>query len=99
VRFGPFHHRTKIDAKWTELVQLVHKLVQQSRLGFFSQRTLLIHPIGPKTPVLERFGPFRHRTKIHLKRAELVQLVRKLVRRSRLGFFRNEHNRSTPIGP
>jgi hypothetical protein len=36
MRFGPFHHRTKIDAKRAELVQLMHKLVQRSRLGFFS---------------------------------------------------------------
>jgi hypothetical protein len=79
VRFGPFHHRTKIDAKRTEPVQLVHKLMQRCRLGFFLQRTQPIHPIGPKTPVLVCFGPFRHRMKIDAKPDELVPLVHELM--------------------
>jgi len=67
----------------------------------FSQRTHPIHPIGPKTNVLVRFvlfgcRPFGCLTKLGAKRAELVQ---KFVPRSRVGIFRNERTRSTPLDP
>ena len=41
-------------------------------------------------------GPFDCLTKLGAKRAELVQ---KFVPRSRIGFFRNERTRSTPLDP
>ena len=41
-------------------------------------------------------GPFGCHTKLGAKRAELVQ---KFVPRSRVGFFRNERTRSTPLDP
>jgi len=41
-------------------------------------------------------GPFGCLTKLGAKRAELVQ---KLVPRSRVGIFRNERTRSTPLDP
>jgi hypothetical protein len=41
-------------------------------------------------------GPFGCLTKLGAKRAELVQ---KSVRRSRVGIFRNERNRSTTLDP
>ena len=41
-------------------------------------------------------GLFGCLTKLGAKRAELVQ---KFMKRSRIGFFRNERTRSTPIGP
>ena len=41
-------------------------------------------------------GPFGYLTKLGAKRAELVQ---EFVTRSRVGIFRNERTRSTPIGP
>src|SRR6185437_5928605 len=41
-------------------------------------------------------GPFGCLTKLGAKRAELVQ---KFVPRSRVGIFRNEHIRSTPLDP
>ena len=41
-------------------------------------------------------GPFRCRTKLGAKRAELVE---KFVPRSRVIIFRNEHTRSTPLDP
>ena len=40
--------------------------------------------------------PFGCLTKLSAKRAELVQ---KFVPRSRIGMFRNEHTRSTPLDP
>ena len=41
-------------------------------------------------------GPFGSLTKLGAKRAELVQ---KFVPRSRVGIFRNERTRSTPLDP
>jgi len=41
-------------------------------------------------------GPFSGLTKLGAKRAELVQ---KFVKRSRIGIFRNERIRSTPLDP
>jgi hypothetical protein len=49
-------------------------------LAFFSQRTHVIHSIGPKTHVLGRFGPFRYRTKVDEKLAELVPLTHKFAK-------------------
>jgi hypothetical protein len=65
----------------------------------FSQRMIPIHPIGPQTHVFGRFGPFRYCTKFGAKRAELVQLMHKLVERRRIGIFRLEGTRSTPLDP
>ena len=68
----------------------------------FLQRT---HPITPLNPKLT-FGAFRtiwvHSgplgclTKLGAKRAELVQ---KFAPRSRVGIFRNERTRTTPLNP
>ena len=41
-------------------------------------------------------GPLGRLTKLGAKRAELVQ---KIVPRSRVGIFRNERTRSTPLDP
>jgi hypothetical protein len=59
----------------------------------------LIHSIEPKTHVLGRFGPFRYCTKVDEKLAELAPLTHKLSKRSYVGTFRNERNRSTPLDP
>ena len=63
-------------------------------------------PDPPHWPLNSRFavfctiwmhlGPFGCLTKLGAKRAELVQ---KFVKRSRIGFFRNERTRSTPLDP
>jgi hypothetical protein len=65
----------------------------------FSQRTHLIHYVGPKTHVLGRFGPFRYSTKVDAKLAELVPLSHKFAKQSRIRIFRNERTRSTPFDP
>ena len=57
----------------------------------FSQRTHLIHPIGPQNHFLAQ--TFGWLTKLGAKRAELVQ---KFVTRSCIRMFRNERTRSTP---
>jgi hypothetical protein len=46
----------------------------------FSQRTHVIHSIGPKTHVLVRFGPLRYSTKVDAKVAELVPLTHKFAK-------------------
>jgi hypothetical protein len=56
----------------------------------FSQRTHVIHSIGPKTHVSGRFRPFRYSTKVDAKLAELVQLPYKFAKQSRVKIFRNE---------
>jgi hypothetical protein len=70
----------------------------KSRLNF-SPQTHPIHPIGPQTHVLGRFEPFYYCTKVGVKQAELVQLMHKLVRQSRVGIFRNKRIQSTPLDP
>jgi hypothetical protein len=63
----------------------------------FSQRTHMSHSIGPKTHVLEHFGPFRYCTKEDAKLAELVLLRHKFSKQSRVINCRNERTRSTPL--
>ena len=72
----------------------------------FSQWTLLISTIGPKTPVLVNFfsvwvhfGPFHYCTKLGAKWANLVQLMQKFMPRCLLTIFRNKSSRSTPLEP
>jgi hypothetical protein len=64
-----------------------------------SQQTHLIHSVGPKTHVLERFGPFRYCTKVDAILAELVPLTHKFAKQSLVRNFRNERPRSTPLDP
>ena len=47
VHLAMFRYYKELGAKWVELVQLMDKFVPLSRIGFFSQRTHPIHPIGP----------------------------------------------------
>jgi hypothetical protein len=58
-----------------------------------------IQSIGRKTHVLGRFGPFRYRTKVAAKLAELAPLTHKFAERSRVKMFRNERTRSTLMDP
>ena len=59
----------------------------------FSQQKHPIHPIGP---IWVHSGPFDCLKKLGAKRAELVQ---KFVPRRRVGIFRNESTRTTPLDP
>jgi hypothetical protein len=56
-----------------------------------------IHSIGPKTHVLGRFEQFRYYTKVDAKLVEPVPLSHKFAKQSRVGIFRNERTRSTPL--
>jgi hypothetical protein len=64
-----------------------------------SQRTHLIHSVGPKTHVLGRSGPFRYRTNVDAKLAELVPLTHKFAEQSCTEICRNGRTRSTPLDP
>jgi hypothetical protein len=48
---------------------------------------------------LGRFGLFRYCTKADAKLAELVPLSHKFAKQNRIGIFRNERTRSTPLDP
>ena len=96
---GPFCCLTKLGAKQAELVQ---KFVPQSRVGIFHNERTRSTPLDPNRNFGEfrtiwvLSGPFGCLTKFGAKWAELVQ---KFVPRSRVGIFRNEHIRSTPLDP
>jgi hypothetical protein len=99
VHSGPFGCLTKLGAKRTELVQT---FVTRSRVGIFLNERNRSTPMDPKlmfwgvSYYLCAFGIVCCLTKLNAKRAELVQ---KLVSRSRVRIFRNEHIRSTPCDP
>jgi hypothetical protein len=48
---------------------------------------------------LGRLGPFGYCKKVDAKLAKLVPLTHKFVKQSRVGIFRNERTRSTPLDP
>ena len=90
---------TKLDAKLAELVQ---KFVLRSHFGIFRNERNRSTPLDPKlmfwciSYYFGHLGPFRCLTKLDAKRVELVQ---KFVPRSRVGIFRNERTRCTPLDP
>ena len=96
---GPFGCLTKLDVKRAELVE---KFVPRSRVGIFRNERTRCTPLDPKLTFwcvsyyLGAFGTFVCLTKLEAKPAELVQ---KFVPRSRVGIFRNERTRSTPLDP
>ena len=98
VHSGVFGCLTKLGAKWAELVQ---KFALRSRIGIFRERTrstLLDHKLTfwCVSYYLGEFGTVWFLTKLGAKWAELVQ---KFVPRSRVGIFRNERTRSSPLDP
>jgi hypothetical protein len=47
-RFGPFHYRTKVDAKLAKLVPLSHKFAKQSRIRIFRNERTQSNPFDQK---------------------------------------------------
>ena len=96
---GPFGCLTKLGVKRDELVQ---KFVQRCRVRIYRNEHIRSTPLDRKlmfwcvSYYLGAFGTVGCLKKLGLKRAELVQ---KFVPRRRVGIFRNESARSTPIGP
>ena len=97
----PFGCLTKLGTKRAELVQ---KFVPRSRVGIFRNERTRSTPLDPKLTFwcvsyyLGAFGtpPFGCLMKLGTKRADLVQ---KFMPRSRIGIFRNECTRSSPLDP
>jgi hypothetical protein len=89
----------KLGAKRAELVQ---KFVPRSRVGIFRNERTRTTPLDPIMTfwafrtIWVHSGPFDCLTKLGIQRAELVQ---KFVPRSRVGIFRNERTRTTPLYP
>ena len=90
---------TKLGAKLAELVQ---KFMPRRRVIIFRNERTRSMPLDPKLTIwfisyyLGAHGLFRCLTKLDAKRAERVQ---KFVPRSRVGIFRNERTRCTPLDP
>src|SRR6185312_2976219 len=80
----------------------MQKFVPRSRVGIFATNApnpthwTLNSRFGAFCTIWVHSGPFGCVTKLGAKRAELVQ---KFVKRSRIGIFRNERTRSTPLDP
>ena len=99
VHLRPFGCLTKLGAKLAELVQ---KFMPRRRVRIFRNERTRSTPLDPKLTIwfisyyLGAHGLFRCLTKLDAKRAERVQ---KFVPRSRVGIFRNERTRCTPLDP
>jgi hypothetical protein len=98
-RFGPFRYCKKSWCKTGRTCTNNAQVCWTKLRWNLSQRTLLIHSIGPKTHVFGRFRPFRYLTKVDAKLAELVPLTHKFAKQSRVRIFHNERPRSTPLDP
>jgi len=89
----------KLCAKRAEVVQ---KIVPRSLVGIFHNERIRSTPLHRKLTFwcvsyyLGAFETFGCLTKLGAKRTELLQ---KFVPRSRVGIFRNERTRSTPLYP
>src|SRR6185369_99484 len=98
VHLGPFGCVTKHSAKRAKLMQ---KFVPRGGVGFFSTNTTDPPHWTPNScfgvycTIWMQFGPFRCRTKLGAKRAELVE---KYVPRSRVIIFRIKHTGFDPNG-
>ena len=94
---GLFGCPTKLDAKRADLVQ---KFVPRSRVRIFHNERTRSTPLDPKLMFLVRFvlfGCIWDRFLPYNTQCKTGQLVQKFVPQSRVGIFRNERTRSTPL--
>ena len=99
VHFGPFGCLTTLSAKRVKLVQ---KFVPQIRIGIFHNERTRSTPLDSKlffSCFLYYLGAFGTFDCLPILCAKRVKLVQKFVPRSRVGIFRNERTRSTPLDP
>jgi hypothetical protein len=89
----------KDDAKLAKPVPLTNKIAKQSRIRIFRNEGIRSTPLDPKLKFWGRFTQFRYCTKVDAKLDELVPLKHKFAKQSRIGIFRNERTRSTPLDP
>ena len=105
MHLGPFRYYKKQRSNWTELVQLTQKFVQRIRFGIFCNKGTRSIPLHPKlmfwsiSYVWVHLGTFRYCMRLCANRAELVQLMQKVVQRSGVEIFRTEGTRSIPLDP
>ena len=93
---GPFGCLTKLGAKRAELLQ---KFVPRGRIGIICNERTRSTPLDPKLTfwcVSYYLGAFKT---IWLPYKTQYKTGQKFVPRSHVGFFRNEHTRSTPLDP
>ena len=94
---GPFGCLTKLGAKWAEKCKSSCHEVASEFLATNAPDSpiwTLNRRFGAFRTIWVQSGPFVCLTKVGAKRAELVQ---KFVPRSRVGIFRKECTRSTPL--
>jgi len=83
----------------------MQNFVPRSRIGIFATNTpdpphwTLNSWFRASCSVWEHLAMFSYYTKLVAKWVELVQLMQKFVPWSRIGIFRNERTRSTPLNP
>ena len=105
VHLGPFRYYKKQRSNRTELVQLMQKFEQRIRFGIFRYKgpdpyhCILNSCSGAFHNVWGLLGTFRYCMRLCANRAELVQLMQKVVQRSGVEIFRNECTRSIPLDP
>ena len=105
VHLGPFRCFTILGSKRAELLKLMQKFKPQNCVRIFCNKSTLSTPsdlnscFGAFHSVWVNLGPFRYCMKLGAKWAELVQLMQKVMPRSRLRIFRNECTLSTPLDP
>jgi len=99
VHLGLFGCLTKLGAKRAELVQ---KFVPRSRVGIFHNKRTRSIPVDPKLMfwcVLFYLGALRTVWVRYETRCKTGRTSAKVRARSRVGIFRNECTRSTPLDP
>ena len=100
-----FHYYTKLGAKLVEPVQLMHKFVPWTHIIIFGSERTRSTPLDRELlfcafhSVWVHFGLYHYWTKLDAKWAEMVELMHRFVAWSRIGIFRNERTRSTPLDP
>jgi hypothetical protein len=96
--FRPLLYSTKVDAKLAELVPLSHKFAKKVVSEFLATNA----PDPLHWTQNSCFGAFRTISLLHESRSklgELVPLTHKFAKQSRVGTFRNQRKRSTPLDP
>ena len=99
MHLGPFGCLTKLGAKRAELVQ---KFVPRSRVGIFRNERTRSIPVDPKLMfwcVLFYLGALRTVWLRYETRCKTGRTNTKVRARSRVGIFRNECTRSSPLDP
>ena len=105
VHLGTFRYCVKLGANWAELVQLMQKFVQRSRVGIFrNEGTRSILWILNSCSYVFRnvwgaFAPIRYCTKLGANPVQLVQKMQKFMQQSGVEIFRKEGTRSIPLYP